>query len=207
MDPSVSGREQSGIFPEEPRENGRNFNPSLPNAPAEMRQEVSADVHEVVGDRMRNVPGFHDASNAVRASLADSSLHNVRREQAFTASSQPYTPNRQSRNTDHHPSPQKLTGELLTSAAISGGLGATLVGVPTYIAAGALPAAALAGTVGWQAAVGGATTYGLGMVHNAFWRKKGQPLPGRFGTFLRGIIAPISIPVGLVRNLTWNRKG
>ena len=208
MDPSVSGREQSGIFPEEPRENGRNFNPSLPNVPAEVQRDVSTDVHEVIGEPMRNVPAsFHDASNAARASLADPSLHNVRREQAFPSSSAPMMEGAPARKSTNPFSPQKITSEMLGTAALSGGVAAAAVGVPTYFGFGALPAGLVAGTVGWQMATAGAATYGAGVLHNAIWHKEGEEAPGLVGTVLRGVIAPLSVPLGLIRNLTCNRKG
>ena len=77
--------------------------------------------------------------------------------------------------------------------------GATLVAG----AVGTATAASLALSAG-SAALAGVLTYGLGHVHNKIWGGK----PGVLGTYLRGIIAPISIPVGLIgKGINHLRKG
>jgi len=71
-------------------------------------------------------------------------------------------------------------------------------------------ALSLAGNVG-IAAIPGAfwgagATYLAGVVHNKLWEHPGHKRPGTLGTFARGLVAPVTIPVGIVRNLTWNRR-
>lgn len=87
------------------------------------------------------------------------------------------------------------------SALASGGLaaaGAISSGVsPGLVAAAVAPAAAIGGAYG---AVAGAVTYGGGMLHNTVWGSKSnpKPTPGALGTFLRGTVSGVTVPVGLV---------
>ena len=110
-------------------------------------------------------------------------------------------------------SPQVITANAAKSAvvtsAVSSALAASVVlggAAPGGVALlPAMTAAAIRGIVG------GAGTYLAGEVHNALWKstdEQGNPLPrpGVLGTYLRGIVAPFTIPAGLIRNLTWNRK-
>lgn len=91
-----------------------------------------------------------------------------------------------------HPVLGAATGAALTSAGMLAGLNASL---------GLSAVASI-----WPAAVSGALTYGLGEAHNYLWKTEGKPRPGVAGTFLRGIVAPITIPVGLVRKVFWGGK-
>ncbi len=93
---------------------------------------------------------------------------------------------------------------------VGAGAGATIYG--GLSAAGTLFLGASASMVALSAgisAVGGGiyggvaalSTYGLGILHNLVWHKEGRTQPGALGTMARGIIAPISIPIGLVARL------
>jgi|GEM_PF-5486962 len=62
---------------------------------------------------------------------------------------------------------------------------------------GGLTAGALAASM-WPAALYGATTYGLGEIHNYVWHTPGKERPGVAGTLLRGMVSPITIPAGLI---------
>jgi hypothetical protein len=102
----------------------------------------------------------------------------------------------------------------VAGGAVSTGVaGATIVGVS--LAGGApilesglatlLYAPALIGA-GVQGALLGAGVYGLGKVHNALWRKPGTPEVGGVGTLIRGLVSPITIPVGAIRALTRGKQ-
>lgn len=91
-----------------------------------------------------------------------------------------------------------LVGAGVTSTAAAGYVGGVLSTIPAAIA-----------SAGW--AVSGAVTYGMGLLHNVAWKGwngfdgVGEPKkkPGIFGTFVRGVIAPGSAPLGYFLN----RKG
>ena len=103
--------------------------------------------------------------------------------------------------------PQEATSGIVRSAASVGAVGAAAGAGLGYFGTGTLGGAALAAApFAWQGLLAGAGMYTGGLVHNMLWKKEGKPSPGKLGTFLRGIISPVSIPVGVVRNLTWNRK-
>lgn len=82
-------------------------------------------------------------------------------------------------------------GGLTAAQAIAAGA------TPSVVAALAAPAAVVGGVSG---AVAGATTYGLGMLHNVVWKSRSnpKPMPNGVGTFLRGAVSGVTIPVGLV---------
>lgn len=90
----------------------------------------------------------------------------------------------------------------LAGAAVGG----TVYGATTAVgavSAGASPTAATlagglaAGAGALQVGVGALSLYTGGMLHNLVWAKNGKKKPGLFGTALRGVISPVSVPVGV----------
>ncbi|MBT3834641.1 hypothetical protein HOF56_00150 [Candidatus Peribacteria bacterium] len=100
--------------------------------------------------------------------------------------------------------PHEVTSGVLKSAAgsvaIAGGIGA-MTYANTGIAGLALAAPSLV-----NGAIAGASLYPFGLLHNFVWHKKNGKKPGTLGTMVRGVISPVSVPLGVVRNMTWNRK-
>lgn len=172
-----------------------------------------ASMRELAGTEMQNVPGFAEAlattqersHDAPRVAPRDRSLPSVVSNEQYRVDVPVHSP----RHTSDDFSPQRLTRGALLSAGVNGAVGEAAAFVPFYFLAGKGVAGSLlaAAPVAAQAGIAGATTYGMGVVHNLLWKKPGKAVPGTFGTLLRGIIAPVTIPVGLLRNLTWNRKG
>ncbi|MFA6259399.1 MAG: hypothetical protein WCX29_02205 [Candidatus Peribacteraceae bacterium] len=99
---------------------------------------------------------------------------------------------------------------VIGGAAVSGAIAGLNYAAAAMSGASAGTALSLAGNVG-IAAIPGAfwgagATYLAGVVHNKLWEHPGHKRPGTLGTFARGLVAPVTIPVGIVRNLTWNRR-
>jgi hypothetical protein len=123
------------------------------------------------------------------------------------------TPAPTSRNIDF--SPHAVTSGLVRSAGIGAGVagaatagfvGTLAVNSGTPLLTSAILASAAALPYAASGLVYGATTYGLGLLHNAVWQREDSKTPGLLGTFARGLVAPLTVPVGILRNLTWNRK-
>jgi hypothetical protein len=99
-------------------------------------------------------------------------------------------------------SPKAIATRTVKTGLITGGLAAALV-----LGTGGTAAVPMALAAGVQGLMAGGGTYLAGEMHNYVW---GAPTderrPGTFGTWLRGLIAPISIPVGIGYNLLAGRR-
>ncbi len=94
----------------------------------------------------------------------------------------------------------------VVSGTAAAGLGAAYGGLTYAAGLGAKGAAVVGGLTGLQVAVGALGVQAGGEMHNVVWSKPGSEKPGKFGTFARGLISPLSIPVGLVRNMIRGRQ-
>lgn len=99
---------------------------------------------------------------------------------------------------------------VIGGAAVSGAVAGLNYAAAAMSGASAGTALSIAGNVGIAsipgAFWGAGATYLAGVVHNKLWEHPGHKRPGTLGTLARGLVAPVTIPVGIVRNLTWNRR-
>ena len=101
-------------------------------------------------------------------------------------------------------SPQTVSKNTLVSGLVMGAAGTALT---VAMAPGIVAAAPIALALPFvQSVFAGGSTYLAGEVHNMVWHTDGAKRPGGIGTFLRGIVSPITVPVGLLRNILWNKK-
>ncbi len=89
--------------------------------------------------------------------------------------------------------------------AITGVAAAAAAGTVLSLSGASVPAAlTYAAAAGAGTAVSGlltgASLYGMGYIHNALWGNTGAKRPGVLGTCARGLVAPVTIPAGIIWN-------
>lgn len=163
---------------------------------------AQVDLHNRIENlvpQMANTPGYGDAQREVSAALPvperrmslplpvtvpDAPIHMEAAHSAYTIR------------------PKQVAKGLALSGATYGGAYAGLVSGSTLYAGG-LGAWPIAAAAGVGSLIGGAMTgaslYSGGLLHNMLWHKEGKSSPGTFGTMARGVISPISVPIGLIR--------
>jgi hypothetical protein len=103
-----------------------------------------------------------------------------------------------------HINPTELARDTAKAFAGGGAVSAAAAGA-TILTLGGSQALGLAATaalpIAWQGAVAAGSTLLGGELHNFFWQRPGGKKPGFWGTLARGVISPISVPLGIGVNL------
>lgn len=167
-----------------------------PVVPHELQQRFSQETKDLIGETIGATPGFAEVQHTINAPLHTPEVMTTVSPVADTFHVTPDAP--PPSPTTVHVDPRavvkgtaKAFGGFGAAGAV-GGAAATLAlgGSATAAALGALPVAAYA------AATAGSTYLG-GALHNLVWQRPDSKKPGFWGTMLRGVISPVSVPFGV----------
>ena len=175
-----------------------------------MKKLVHAKVDTLVGSAIAEEPSYSDAKNdlvktqdPIKKSEEAVTPPILEKQHAVTQAVAPpahYTMNMEKEA-------KATLGFAAAGAAIAGVSAATLTGISTAIGTGSVVAAGIASASALTvAAFNGGFAFGSfyagGLLHNVFWKRGGDGTrPGVMGTFLRGIVSPVTVPAGLIYSL------
>jgi hypothetical protein len=180
--------------------------------PKHLRDQFSHATHDLVGEQIGGVEGYHGARQTVAGHLhVPQRAARINLPLGATVPATSYAPSSDVHHVTSgsvHINPKEVARGAATAFAGGGAVGATAA-AGTMLTLGGTEslglAAAAALPIAWNGAVAAGSTYLGGVVHNMVWQRPGSKKPGFWGTLARGMISPVSVPAGIVWNLV--RKG
>ena len=174
-----------------------------PDLPVSLTRQFSADAHRLVGPQIMEQPGLHATTNRLSEHLPVPATTYVPRtavSESIAPSASPQEPG----TVSFHPIKEvrNTAKAFVGGGAVAGTLATGAMLATTGISAeGAALAALTAAPIALNAAAVMGGTYLGGALHNLVWQRPGGKKPGFWGTMGRGLISPVSVPVGVAYRL------
>lgn len=174
-----------------------------PTMPESLAKRFSGATHELMGSHIEGQPSFSETQNRFAGHLdvpPTNFMPGVAEQSMITASTVPQAEAEPAFNSG-------AIARNTTKAFAGGGILAGTVSAGSFLATTGLSleaaslAAGIAAPLAISAAIVAGSTYLGGALHNLVWHHPGGKRPGFWGTLARGVIAPISVPVGVVYQL------